>query len=144
MAQQKKQINMKLDDAADLRKHINEIMLAYGLDVDRDMQTAIADVSKEAVKKLKSFVPPPGHNWREYSKTWTFDKKILKKGDSKTQIYNSKHGPLTHLLENGHEVISHGVATGKRTKKYPHIAPVDAWVAQELPQRIEKALDQTL
>jgi len=139
---QKKQINMKLDDAADLRKHINEIMLAYGLDVDRDMQQAIADVSKEAAQKLKT--ASLLHGWTEYGKTWTYDKKVVKKNESKMQIYNSKHGPLTHLLENGHEIISHGESTGKRTRAYPHIADVDAWVSQELPKRIEDALNQTL
>lgn len=124
-------------DGFDLQKQINGVLAAYGLRVDDLVQEAIDTDANEAVKKLKSV--SLSHNWRSYASGWRYQKQKQNR-DNVAKIYNGKHGSLTHLLENGHEIISHGQATGKRTRAFPHIAAVDAWLAEQLPKDVEKAI----
>lgn len=133
----RRQISLTLDDASDIRREINEVLLAYGFQVTAEMQEAVNEVSKEAVKKLQA--ESRKHGWNKYAAGWKFDKKNGNL-DSKAIIYNGKHGSLTHLLENGHEKILWGRSTGERVEGVPHIAPVNEWVTQELPKRIDEKL----
>lgn len=126
-------------DKLDLKKEVNAVLLAYGMQVDDALQASIDTVSKEAVKRLKTV--SLAHGWRKYSSAWKYDRKGGKQAKGAV-IYNGKYGPLTHLLENGHEIISHGQSTGQRTRAFPHIAQVDAYVAQELPKEVEKAIQE--
>ena len=138
----RKQTSLKLDDALDLRRTINEVLLAYGMNVETDMQYTISEVSKEAVKKLKSVSLQ--HGWKNYAKGWTYEKKAGRRGVQKFTLYNKKHGPLTHLLENGHVKVLWGRSTNERVDGTPHIGQVNDWIAEELPKEVEKALNQTL
>lgn len=133
----KRQISLTLDDAADIRREINEVLLAYGFQVTAEMQEAVNEVSQEAVKKLKDV--SKAHGWTKYASGWKYDKKNGNQ-DSKAIIYNGKHGSLTHLLENGHEKVLWGRSTGERVEGIPHIAEVDKWVVEELPKRIDQKL----
>ena len=137
---QRRQISMRLDDSADLRREINNVLLAYGLLVDEEMQAAIDDVSKQAVKDLKA--ESKKHGWKNYAAGWTYENKPDKKGVRRCVLYNKKHGSLTHLLENGHAKVLWGRSTGKRVAGVKHIEPVNNWVAEELPKAIEKALQK--
>lgn len=137
---QRRQISMRLDDSADLRREINNVLLAYGLLVDEEMQAAIDDVSKQAVKDLKA--ESEKHGWKNYARGWVYENKPDKKGVRRCVLYNKKHGSLTHLLENGHMKILWGRSTGERVDGVKHIEPVNNWVVEELPKAIEKALQK--
>ena len=132
----RKQTSLKLDDALDLRRTINEVLLAYGMNVETDMQYTISEVSKEAVKKLKSVSLQ--HGWKNYAKGWTYEKKAGRRGVQQFTLYNKKHGPLTHLLENGH-VSRNG--TGRTFGTVPgreHIKPVEDELEHWLDKEIRK------
>ena len=132
----RKQTSLKLDDALDLRRTINEVLLAYGMNVETDMQYTISEVSKEAVKKLKSVSLQ--HGWKNYAKGWTYEKKAGRRGVQQFTLYNKKHGPLTHLLENGH-VSRNG--TGRTFGTVPgreHIKPVEDELENWLDKEIRK------
>ena len=138
----RRQISMNIDDAADLRRTIQEVLTAYGFNVETEMKAVMFDVSKEAVKMLKR--ESDSHGWKEYGKGWTYEKTPNRQGRMSYKLYNKKHGPLTHLLENGHEKVLWGRTTGERVQGVKHIEPVNDWIQKELPQAIEKALNQTL
>lgn len=123
----------------DLKAAVNEVLLAYGLQVDDTTQTAIDTVSKEAVKRLKLVSKQNG--WNKYATGWKYDKRPGKNNRGAV-IYNGKYGSLTHLLENGHVKVLWGRSTGERVAGRPHIADVDAFVSEELPKEIEKLLNK--
>ena len=135
--------SLELDDAVDLRREINDVLLAYGLSVDETMQQAIDEVSKQAVLELRA--ASSEHHWDNYARGWVYESKADKKGIRRNVLYNKKYGQLTHLLENGHEKILWGkkpVAVGNRVAGKPHIKPVADMIEKELPKEIEKALSQ--
>lgn len=135
--------SLELDDAVDLRREINDVLLAYGLSVDETMQTAIDDISKQAVLELRAASMENG--WRNYARGWVYESKADKKGIRRNVLYNKKYGQLTHLLENGHEKILWGkkpVSTGNRVPGKKHIEPVAQMIEKELPKEIEKALSK--
>lgn len=132
-----------LDDASDIRREINDVLLAYGMAVDETMQAVIDDVSKQAVLELRAASMENG--WRNYARGWVYESKADKKGVRRNILYNKKYGPLTHLLENGHEKILWGKkpkASGKRVAGKKHIEPVSQMIETELPKEIEKALSK--
>lgn len=135
--------SLELDDATDLRREINDVLLAYGLSVDETMQQAIDEVSKLAVLELRAASSENG--WKNYARGWVYESKADKKGIRRNVLYNKKYGQLTHLLENGHEKILWGKkpkSVGTRVEGKPHIKPVADMIEKELPKEIEKALSQ--
>ena len=135
--------SLELDDATDLLREINDVLLAYGLSVDETMQKAIDEVSKQAVLELRAASSENG--WKNYARGWVYESKADKKGIRRNVLYNKKYGQLTHLLENGHEKILWGkkpVSVGTRVSGKPHIKPVADMIEKELPKEIEKALSQ--
>ena len=139
----RREISMQMDDASDLRREVNEVLLAYGLAVDETMQAVIDDVSKQAVLELRAASLENG--WKNYARGWVYESKADKKGVRRNILYNKKYGPLTHLLENGHEKILWGKkpkSSGTRVEGKKHIEPVSKMIEEELPKEIEKALTQ--
>lgn len=137
----RRQISLNLDDASDLRRTINEVMLSYGLAVDSDLQGAIDNVSEKALEDLKARSEANG--WKKYAKGWVYESKQDKKGIRRNVLYNKKYGSLTHLLENGHEKILWGknpVSVGTRVAGVKHIEPVNKMIEEELPKEVEKVL----
>lgn len=140
----RRQISMQLDDAADIRREINEVMAAYGLAVDEEMQKAMDEVAKDAVLELRAH--SMGNGWKNYARGWVYESKPDKRGVRRMVLYNKKYGSLTHLLENGHEKILWGnkpKSVGTRVPGKPHIKPVADMVAKELPNKIEELLKKT-
>ncbi|HDR4886094.1 HK97 gp10 family phage protein [Bacillus cereus] len=89
------------------------------------VQEKVADV---AVDKLKENSP---------KKTGAYRKGWRKKKDGKNiTIYNTQ-GRLTHLLEKGH-----AKAEGGRVPAQVHISPVEDYIIDELPRRIEGVVQQ--
>ena len=125
--------SLELDDATDLRREINDVLLAYGLSVDETMQQAIDEVSKQAVLELRAASSENG--WKNYARGWVYESKADKKGIRRNVLYNKKYGQLTHLLENGH-VIKNKKGTYGHTHGIKHIKPVEEWASDELPRRI--------
>ena len=70
-----------------------------------------------------------------YAKGWT-----PKKVGKQTVIHNRTDYQLTHLLENGHDVISHGKKVG-HFDGITHIAPVEKQVIEKMTEEVEKGID---
>lgn len=123
----------------DLSKEINKILQDYASDVDRAMLSAEDEVADEAVRKLKATSPKKakGKGAGRYAKGWKIDQKA-KKTYAQTIIHNKEY-QLTHLLENGHDIVRDGKVVG-HAKAQPHIKPVEEWVQKEMVERIEAKL----
>ena len=92
-------------------------------------------VSNKAVKQLKA--TSPKHCGR-YAEGWG------RKRDKahKVVVYNKRY-QLTHLLENGHNIVKKGKVVGFAPARV-HIKPVEEMVQEEFPIQIEKMLDKEL
>lgn len=101
---------------------------------------ASKDAAKNAAdftaRELKSTSPKGATG--KYAKGWS-----VKAQDGGYVVYNKKRYMLTHLLENGHDVIVNGKKVG-RAKAHPHIKPAEQdgikqfelWVKTEIERRL--------
>jgi len=98
--------------------------------------TAAKKTAEDAVRKLKASSPKSkGHT--RYASKWK-----AKKQDNGYIVYNEQPG-LTHLLENGHDIIRHGAKVG-RAKAHPHIAPVERAANEEFVTNVMQELNRRL
>jgi hypothetical protein len=116
----------------DLQKEVMAVLNQLPDRVSDSLDKTAEATAKEAVKKLKE-TSPKGHSGR-YAKGWAV--KRTKKGE--VYVYNKTDYQLTHLLENGHDIISKSGAKVGEAKAQPHIKPVEEWVQQDFPQRFER------
>lgn len=123
---------------SDLTKEVNKILLDYVSDVDKVVYKAEEQVAKEAVKKLKATSPKnPRGKGKHYADDWGVDN-ASKKQYAKFVIKNKQY-QLTHLLENGHDIVSGGKKVGY-AKPQKHIKPVEEWVKSEVEERVKVSL----
>lgn len=105
-------------------------------EIDRETRDAgkngIAKVSKESVQKLRNTSPK---KTGDYAKGWA----TKKEGDLEIIVHNKTAYQLTHLLENGH-VVRNKKGTYGRTSGTKHIAPVEEWASDALPEEIMREL----
>lgn len=121
-------------DHLTLAKEVGEILQTFEHGVETVVDEVSKEVANEAVKKLKSTSPVGTGAWKgHYAKKWR-----VKKVEGKLVVYNEKY-QLTHLLENGHDVVSHGRVAGHVDGK-PHIKPVEEWVQDEVPKKVEERI----
>jgi len=118
-----------------LLNDVNAILGQYTKNVNMTMQSTFDITARDAVKRLKTTSPKaPGGG--EYAKNWS-----VKKEYGKDIVYNKAPTyRLTHLLENGHDIVHNGQKVGHAAAQ-PHIKPVEEWVQEELPKRLEEALN---
>ncbi|PEU80068.1 hypothetical protein CN386_11480 [Bacillus cereus] len=100
----------------------------YANVVEENLENEIEEIGDIAVDKLKQNSP---------KKTGTYRKGWRKKKEGKGVVLHNTQGQLTHLLENGH-----AKASGGRVPAQMHIRPVEEYVIDELPRRIERAVQQ--
>lgn len=119
-----------------VEQQMDKILTDYSKNVIRETNEAFETVSKEAVQKLKNTSPK---RTGKYARSWT--KKTEKGGSLKTDtvVIHNKVYQLTHLLENGH-IVRNAKGTYGRTNGIKHIAPVEEWAADELPNLIKRKL----
>lgn len=115
-----------------LTAQINTVLAQYTSNVNETVAKVLETTAKDGVKKLKETSPKaPGRG--KYARSWA-----VKKLRGTYTIYNKQPG-LTHLLENGHDVVVNGKKVG-RADPQPHIKDVDDWIASAAVERLEQAL----
>ncbi|WP_242144935.1 MULTISPECIES: HK97 gp10 family phage protein [unclassified Bacillus cereus group] len=111
------------DFASELARELQR----YANTVEEDLIESQEDLADEAINKLRQDSPK---DTGKYSKGWR------KKKDGKSIIlYNALKPQLTHVLEKGH-----AKANGGRVPAKVHIRPVEEYVINELPKRIERTI----
>lgn len=126
---------MKISVDEEVRKILNE----YTVELKRAANDAMDEIAKEAVQTLKNTSPKRKSRGKHYANGWAIQRARGDLGINRVQIYNKSKPQLTHLLENGH-VIANAYGKYGRFNGIEHIAPVYRWVAEELPERIERKL----
>ncbi|PFV35985.1 hypothetical protein COL01_06545 [Bacillus thuringiensis] len=112
------------DFASDLARELQR----YANVVEEELLKAQEEVSDVAVEKLKQKSP---------KKTGAYRKGWRKKKEGNGVVIHNTQGQLTHLLEKGHVKVG-----GGRVPAQVHIRPVEEYVIDELPRRIERAVQQ--
>ena len=131
--------------AKDFRAQMMDILNEYGVEAAEALETAVDNVRKQVVRKLKDTSPKrPGHG--EYARSWTFQKTGKRArgvflGGVNVTVYNRDHYRLTHLLEYGH-ATRNKYGTYDPTPPHPHIAKVEEWAIEELPKEFKKELNK--
>ncbi|AZJ23727.1 hypothetical protein CT694_27415 [Bacillus wiedmannii bv. thuringiensis] len=112
----------------DFASEITRELQRYAHVVEEDLENEIDDIADIAVNKLKQDSP---------KKTGGYRKGWRKKKEGNGVVLHNTKGQLTHLLEKGHAKAGGGRVPGKI-----HIRPVEEYVIDELPRRIEGAIQR--
>ena len=112
-------------------KAVQDILTEYGEEAQKIVDETIVETQKEDTKKLKKVSPK---DTGDYRKGWKLRTKETRFG-IETEVYNSSHGWLTHLLEHGHAKRG-----GGRTAAQPHVGPVQDWAEKEILKRLNEKL----
>lgn len=132
-------VNSSTFNFAEVTQHI---LQNYDNDVYTEVSEAIDEVSKEAVKKLKSESKQKFGNG-DYAKGWT---RKWEKGRVRVTaiIYGKKPTyQLAHLLEHGHVTRNGTGRTYRRTPAHEHIQQVSDWAQDEALDRAISKLEKT-
>ena len=130
--------------AESLTVQMDRILDEYSGRVQNVTNVAIARVSRECVKKLRTDSP---RKTGDYARGWAVKKMTPKNGGKIAEVivHNKTEYSLTHLLENPH-IIDNGKAEYGKTSpghgQIIHIKPVEEWANEELPDEIERELEQ--
>jgi len=131
-------VNVNISNV-DLERLVGEALAEYGSDVETTVREVAEDVGKEAVKKLKSTSPTGTGAWKgHYKSGWK-----TKKDGNKVTVHNKKY-QLTHLLENGHDVINKKGEVIGHAGARKHIKPVEEWVQEEYENKLKQKIERGL
>ena len=138
-----KGIEISIGNPEAFRKTISTYLSELGIRVEDEFQEAADEIGKEAAEKLKATSPKSKRKGgKHYASGWRYKAGKFRSGHFESKVYNATHGSLTHLLENGHPIMSHGTQVGY-SEAQPHIKPVEEWVDSELPRRIAEKMRKT-
>jgi len=117
---------------------MEEILNEYNSKVKKVADDVMKDTAKEAAKMLRNTSPVQrgGKRSGRYARGWR-----VKEDYGAYIVYNATDWQLTHLLENGHDVVNRYGATGARAGAIKHIEPVEEWAISEVPVRISRGLE---
>lgn len=110
-----------------LASAIEGIIKDYDNNVDNALEDVLKKTTQTARAELKAKSPK---RTGEYKKGWQYSQKGMN-----FVIYNGTRPSLTHLLENGH-----ALRNGGRAQAFPHIAPVEEQIVEQLPEDVVDAL----
>lgn len=133
---------------------IGQVLSDYEKDVQEAVAQAVEQTGKKALETVRA--KSPVRKGQKYKKGWKLDKS--RSGVFGTQsrviIHNKKEYRLTHLLENGHQIVSYpdspGGRAGEGYKKViggrvegiPHIQPAYEEAERLLPELTAKAIEE--
>lgn len=107
----------ELDIAEELGSIIDEVTGSC----NEAMSVATRKAGRFAVRALKEFsTNKTGYARGKYSKGWS----MVKRGLHQYSVVNKRYYMLTHLLENGHDIIKDGRKVGY-SAPIKHIKPVE-------------------
>lgn len=113
-----------------LTVEINKVLAQYTNDVNQTVDQVMKSNAQEAKKALTSSSPVRSG---KYAKSWA-----VKKLKGQYIVYNKKPG-LTHLLENGHDIIRNGRKVGHAPAQV-HIQPVEEMIQEKIVKELEEKL----
>ena len=119
-----------------LSQALKDILEDYTDEVVEGIEEVLEDVGEEAAKELRSAGDFKG---TKYRRSWTSETE-KKRTFTSVQVFNKLHYRLTHLLENGHRIVSKSGQTVGTAAAFPHIAEVNEHAQEEAVRRIEELI----
>ena len=120
----------------DLYSEVGKIMDDISDSCNGAMEVATERAAKYAVKELKKFKTNKSHMATgKYSAGWTY----ARNGMNRFTVHNKKSYQLTHLLENGHDIIKNGRKVGY-SEPIKHIKPVEEVTGEAINQYLFEEL----
>lgn len=122
----------KMIKVKNLESTIKSILSNYADEVIPDVKESVDEVTEEAKNVVKKHAPKKKGKYRRSIKVKNTYESVTEKRNT---IYSKDNAGLTHLLEEGHALVS-----GGRTNAFPHWKYGDEYIKEELPKRIKKKL----
>ncbi|MDX8359824.1 HK97 gp10 family phage protein [Cytobacillus sp. IB215316] len=111
-----------------LQKALEEELQQYHNDVNKKVETAKEEVTKELVSTLKQHPSPKLTG--NYRKGWR-----IKRVGNKIIVHNKTNYQLTHLLEHGHAKVG-----GGRVPPIVHIRPAEEKAVDDFVKKLERGI----
>lgn len=127
----------------DMRDKIQEILEEYKDVVNVTTVETIKKVSEDTVQTLKATSPVgKGKGAHTYHKTWRWETNNPNSfGKYSAIVFNRGNAQLTHLLENGHDMVGHDGKLYGRVDAIPHIAPAEQKAIKEYETELKRRLN---
>lgn len=113
-----------------LTVEINKVLAQYTSDVNKTVDDVMKSNAQAAKKALTQTSPVRSG---KYARSWA-----VKKLKGQYVVYNKKPG-LTHLLENGHDIVRDGRKVG-HVPAQVHIKPVEEEISDKIMKELEEKL----
>lgn len=117
----------------ELGKVFANAVVSYNQDIADGIKTDVKNVAKECVKNIKKLARK---KTGVYRRSWTTKTEFESKSDIRIIVHAGKEYPLTHLLENGHQIIRGNTKVGE-APPYPHIEPAEKDAEKKLLQKVK-------
>lgn len=114
-----------------------QIMDAFDV-TEAVVNQAAEDCSYKAAKKTKELLKGAPVNGTRYNSGWK-----IKKGKTEATVYQASQPGLTHLLENGHDIVINGQKVG-RARAIPHIKPAEEIGKEYFEELIVEEIERRL
>lgn len=116
-----------------------EIMEAFDI-TEAVVNQAAEDCSNKAAIRTRDILKGAPINGSRYNSGWK-----IKKGKTEATVYQASQPGLTHLLENGHDIVVNGQKVG-HARAIPHIKPAEEigkeYFEELIVEEIERRLKQ--
>lgn len=120
----------------EMAKAIRKELNAFAKIESRELKTITTKAAAVGVKELKTTSPKRSGFYREH---WTRKTTVNKSDRTGIVIHNKARYNITHLLEDGHEGVAHGMRYG-RVRAIPHIKKAEDKVVDYIEKEIGKRL----
>lgn len=114
-----------------------QIMDAFDV-TEAVVNQAAEDCSYKAAQKTKELLKGAPVNGTRYNSGWK-----IKKGKTEATVYQASQPGLTHLLENGHDIVINGQKVG-RARAIPHIKPAEEIGKEYFEELIVEEIERRL
>lgn len=114
-----------------------QIMDAFDV-TEAVVNQAAEDCSYKAAKKTKELLKGAPVNGTRYNSGWK-----IKKDKTEATVYQASQPGLTHLLENGHDIVVNGQKVG-HARAIPHIKPAEEIGKEYFEELIVEEIERRL
>lgn len=131
----RKKVKSKINVSAMLQEALRE----YHGTVNADVSKVVKEIADEAVQEIRRAANLGGTGG--YLESIHAEKQTDEKSYRTAYVIRADEYRLTHLLENGHDIVKKGIKVGQ-AQAFPHWAAGRKYIAEKLPQRIAELIER--
>lgn len=122
--------NVKISGGASLDSIIEDAFKDSEIVVEK----VASECSYKAAKVARDLVRTGISHGRKYNSGWK-----IKRNKDEAIVYNASQPGLTHLLENGHDIVRNGQKVG-HAEGIPHIKPAEEIASKQFVEMVKEQL----